>query len=131
VGSAVTSRACGAGGLSGGIAAQAFVDLTSPDVRRHILDGEVRADGTYSGGHRAGTGFPGKSEFPSTWSDDQIIHNISDVATDPAAKMSTRGGASIAQGTRDGIDVEVLIRGGEIRTGYPTNLPRNPRTPRC
>jgi RHS repeat-associated protein len=128
---ALTSRSCGAGGLAGGLITQAFVDLTTPDVRQHILDGEVRSDGSYSGGHRAGTGFPGKSEFPSSWSDDQIIHNISDVATDPASNTTSRGGATIAQGTRDGIDIEVVIRGGQIKTGYPTNVPRNPRTPRC
>ena len=29
-------------------------------------------------------------------------------------------------GTRDGVDIEVLIRRGEIWTGYPTNVPRNP-----
>ena len=33
--------------------------------------------------HRAGAGKPGKTEFPSTWSDDKILHNVSDVATDP------------------------------------------------
>ena len=29
-------------------------------------------------------------------------------------------------GTREGIEVEVLIRRGEIWTGYPVNVPRNP-----
>ena len=123
----VASKSCGVGGL----AAAAFIDLTSPDVRRHILDGEIRPDGSYSGGHRAGTGFPGKSEFPSSWSDDQIIHNVSDVATDPMSTTEAKGGATFARGARDGVDIEVVIRGGEIRTGYPTNTPKNPRPRRC
>jgi len=118
----------GAGGRlgAGSRNADEFVDLTSPSVRTHILDGEVRPNGTYGGGHRAGTGFPNKSEFPATWSDDEIIHHISDVATDPAAATHTQGGATFANGTRHGVDIEVVIRNDEIRTGYPTNTPRNP-----
>jgi hypothetical protein len=39
--------------------------------RRHILDG----DGV-NGGHRPGTGIPGKTEFPRGWPDDRIIREI-------------------------------------------------------
>jgi RHS repeat-associated protein len=35
--------------------------------------------------HRAGAGKPGKTEFPASWSDDQILHHVSDIATDPNA----------------------------------------------
>jgi len=52
-----------------------LVDLTTPERRRHILDGDRTG-----GGHRAGTGRPGRSEFPTDWSDKKIIHEISDVA---------------------------------------------------
>ena len=84
-------------------------------------------NGRYSGGHRSGTGFPNKSEFPGTWSDDKIMHYISDVATDPnAVTRSGRGGDVFARATREGIEIEVLIRRGEIWTGYPVNVPRNP-----
>jgi len=104
-----------------------LVDLALPARRRHILDGEVRPNGTHGGGHRGGTGFPGKSEFPTHWSDDEIMHHISDVATDPASVVRPGHGSDIfVQGTRDGIDIEVLIRNGEIWTGYPINVPRNP-----
>jgi hypothetical protein len=40
----------------------------SPDAKIHILDGDRQG-----GGHRHGTGQPGKSEFPPDWSDDKII----------------------------------------------------------
>ena len=60
-----------------GVAAKDAVDLTTPAARSHILEGEARPNGTFAGGHRPGTGFPGKSEFPSGWSDDRIIHEIS------------------------------------------------------
>ncbi|GLZ33514.1 hypothetical protein Lesp02_57020 [Lentzea sp. NBRC 105346] len=105
-----------------------FVDLVSPARRAHILDGEVRPNGTYGGGHRPGTGYPRKSEFPARWSDDEIMHHISDVATDPHITWRTgdRPGDFWVNGTRDGIDIEVLIRRNEIWTAYPTNTPRNP-----
>ncbi len=105
-----------------------LVNLASPARTSHILDGEVCPNGTFGGGHRAGTGFPGKSEFPATWSDAQVMHNISDVATDPslAWRAGAKPGDFWVNGTRDGIDIEVLIRNDEIWTGYPTNVARNP-----
>lgn len=103
-----------------------YVDLTTAERRRHILDGDA-----FGGGHRAGTGRKGKSEFPSEWSDDRVMHEISDVATDPSsATQPGRGGRSVVRGTRGGVDIEVIVdspsQGGGIRTGYPTNRPRNP-----
>jgi len=104
----------------------ASVDLASAARRGHILDGEVRSNGSFGGGHRPGTGYPGKSEFPSGWSDEQIMHHISDVATDPHSTVRPgRGGDVFVQGTRDGVDIQVLIRNGQIWTAYPTSTPRN------
>lgn len=104
-----------------------FVDLASTSRRQHILDGEVLSNGRYSGGHRAGTGFPNKSEFPRDWSDDKIMDHISDVATDPLSiTRAGRGGDVFARGTREGVEIEVLIRRGEVWTGYPVNVSRNP-----
>jgi len=109
-------------------AADDFVDLTTPGARSHILDGEIRPNGTYSGGHRPGTGFSGKSEFPSGWSDGRILHEISDVATDPAATRIVQGSRTVVTGSRGGVDIRVVIDNttGEIVTGYPTNMPINP-----
>lgn len=45
------------------------------DRAKHIPDGEGR-----SGGHRYGTGTPGKTEFPAAWSDDDILEAIREVA---------------------------------------------------
>ena len=101
-----------------------LVDLTDAKGRRHILDGDETG-----GGHRAGTGNPGKSEFPADWSDEQILHHISDVATDPASTRVTQGNGNIrVDGTRDGVDIRVIIDpNGRIVTGFPTNLPKNPK----
>jgi RHS repeat-associated protein len=104
-----------------------MVDLTTPDRRDHILSGEVRSDGSFGGGHRAGTNYPGKSEFPAEWSDDLIIHYISDIATDPFAIISntTSNGGVFYRGWREGVEIEVLVRNGRIITGYPVSIPRN------
>jgi len=108
----------------GGNNADDFVDLTTAARRKHILDGDATG-----GGHRPGTGKPGKSEFPSNRSDDSIIHDISDIATDPSLKSrSGRGGRTITDGTRNGVDIRVVQeRNGDIVTGFPTNTPRNPK----
>jgi len=126
-GANLVRRAVREGGEFCGAAAARGVNLANPARTRHILDGDVLPHGAFSGGHRAGTGFPGKSEFPASWSDDQIMHQISDVATDPlSAVRPGRGGDVFVTGTRRGVDIEVLLRNGEIWTGYPTNVPRNP-----
>jgi hypothetical protein len=103
-----------------------FVDLT--DRRKiHILNR-----------HRHGANLPNKSEFPKTWSDDRILHQISDIVTDP---KSIHGVEKIGKsqweqpfaiGTRDGIKIRVDLfpsnskHAGKISTGYPLNTPRNP-----
>lgn len=100
------------------------VDLSSAKRRKHILDGD-----STGGGHRPGTGKPGKSEFPQGWSDDKIMHEISDIATDPNALVKNgRGGRTIAEGTREGIDIRVIQdKSGDIISGFPTNVTRNPK----
>lgn len=96
----------------------------SPDRRIHILSGDKT-----SGGHRRGTGIPGKTEFPTGWSDDKIVDAIDDVANDPKAKREQRAdGRTVIEGTRDGVDIRVIVANDArpIVTAHPTNLPRNP-----
>jgi RHS repeat-associated protein len=97
------------------------VNLTDQKATTHTLDGDATG-----GGHAPGTGIPGKSEFPAGWSRDRIMDAISDVATDPASKTTTAGRTTLVDGTRDGVNIRVVIRDNRIVTGYPTNLPRNP-----
>jgi hypothetical protein len=98
-----------------------FVNLADQTATTHILEGDATG-----GGHAPGLGIPGKSEFPAGWSNDRIMHEISDVATDPASRVTTQGRTTIIQGTRDGVNIKVVMRDGRIVTGYPTNVPRNP-----
>jgi hypothetical protein len=100
------------------------VNLASDARTDHILNGEVRPNGSFGGGHRAGTGFPKKSEFPSSWSDARIMHYVSDVATDPGSARTL--GGTIVEGSRGGIDIRVVLRNDEIWTAFPTNVTPNP-----
>ncbi len=100
----------------------------SPDRRVHILDGDRTG-----GGHRAGTGLPGKTEFPVSWSDDKVISEIEDVANDPASiRVPGRNGRVLVSGMRDGVEIEAIVeRGGAIIiTGYPMNLHLSPKPSR-
>lgn len=102
-----------------------FANLASPQRTTHILTGDA------TGGGHLFPGGAGKSPFPQSWSPDRVMHEISDVATDPLSTFSPgRGGRTIATGTRDGVDITVVLespqRGGGIVTGFPSNVPRNP-----
>ena len=58
--------------------------------------------------HAPGAGISGKSEFPSDWDENKILHEISDVATDPSSIVKPgRWGADKIHGTRDGVDIVV------------------------
>ncbi len=72
----------------------------------------------------------GKTPFPEDWSSAQIMHEISDIATDPAAwdNAVSQGGRTVLTGWRNDVQIRVIVdnQTGEIITGHPTNLPRNP-----
>ncbi|WP_407690620.1 EndoU domain-containing protein [Rhodophyticola porphyridii] len=93
----------------------------------HILDGDRTCDG-----HRAGTGRPGKSEFPPSMSDDEILGVIEEVATNGDVRGPTRtpGGVRVG-GVVDGIEIEVVVGpDGGIRTRWPVSEPSVVRNPR-
>jgi RHS repeat-associated protein len=102
-----------------------FVDLASQRSRRHILNGEKlikNGKEVYSGGHRY-PGQPGKTPFPKEWSDDKIMHHISDIATDPRIPWIPGKAGSprvLAEGVREGVNIRVVIGSKEgIVTGFP------------
>lgn len=106
-------------------AANSGTDLASDARRQHILDGDETG-----GGHRAGTGTPGKSEFPADWSDDYTMEQVSDVATDPSSTRvpnpNTNVGGDVVTGTRDGVTISVVVdKNNQIHTAWP-HSPRNP-----
>lgn len=102
----------------------------SPERATHILDGE--ADG--GGGHRHGTGRPGKTEFPASWDDKRIMDNVLDVARHPdcTPTLQHRNDRWICTGTRDDVEISVIVlRSGEAWTSWPEEdgpgVVRNPR----
>ncbi|RQR67694.1 filamentous hemagglutinin N-terminal domain-containing protein [Burkholderia sp. Bp9126] len=102
--------------------------LLDPKAENHVLYG----DGPTSGGHLSGVGKPGKSEFPAAWTPQDITNAISDIATDPStawSKPAPGNGYVTGTGTINGVDIKVVVdpAKGRIVTGYPTNLPRNPK----
>ncbi|MCX4166204.1 MULTISPECIES: RHS repeat-associated core domain-containing protein [Paraburkholderia] len=84
--------------------------------------------------HKYGAGKPGKTEFPSHWSEDDILTHASDVATDPNSTFGVgKWNSPYAIGTRDGVDIRVDFyppthptNAGKISTAYPINVPPNP-----
>jgi Bacterial EndoU nuclease len=102
----------------------------TPERAAHILDG----DDAGRGGHRHGVGNPGKTEFPASWADKKIMDNIHDVARRPDQPPIYQdwNGRWLARGTRDDVEVVVVIAGdGRIWSGWPRpggpGVVRNPR----
>lgn len=99
-----------------------FVNLASEARTAHILDGHMPP------------GLPGKTLFPRSWSPQQIMHNASDVATDPSLRWVQQRGKAGADftkngdpvrfyvdGVRDGVNIRVIIEpsGEGIITAFP------------
>jgi hypothetical protein len=99
-----------------------YVDLTN-GRSQHILKN-----------HRAGAGKRGKTGFPSNWDDDRIIHQVSDIATDPTLvqKIDPRG-TPYVEGIRDGVEIRVTFfdvnhkYAGNISSSHPINVSINSR----
>jgi len=91
-----------------------------PDRAAHILDGDATG-----GGHRHGTGRPGKTEFPADWSDQGIMRVVVRIARSPEAVQLQRNGRWRAEGNHDGVDIAVVVMpDGRIWTAHP--LPGSP-----
>jgi hypothetical protein len=73
------------------------------------------------GGHRHGTGKPGRTEFPARWSDDQIISNVDDVAEHPDNVVPSNQGRPWYVGVRDGVAITAVVnrRDNSVRTAWP------------
>jgi hypothetical protein len=97
----------------------------SPASEQHILDG----DGGRQGGHRAGSGFSQKTEFPQYWDDAKILDAAYQVTQQgppqegPFATKDAEGNPTWAynyEGQVDGVRVRTtVLANGEIRTAFP------------
>jgi hypothetical protein len=94
----------------------------TPERKTHILDGDA-----YGGGHRNGTGRPGKTEFPASWDDEKIVDTLLDVAQQPdrVPGYQERNGNWLTRGTREDVEVVAIVAGdGQVWSGWP--LPGGP-----
>lgn len=94
----------------------ASIRLTD-ERRTHILDGEEAG-----GGHRHGTGKPGKTEFPAAWSDDQIAVDVVDIARSPDEPPVHQNWNDRwrVRGSREGVEIVAIVESdGGIWTAWP------------
>lgn len=117
-----------AGEAAGGSLESEFVNLASPQRTAHITVGDA------TGGGHMWPGAPGKTAFPQGWSAEKIMHNVSDIATDPAltwvqqtgnaGSLFTKAGAParfFVTGAREGVGIKVILEpaGEGIITAFP------------
>jgi len=100
----------------------------TPDRLAHIVDGDERG-----GGHLAGTGFPGKTEFPRDWGPDRIASSVLYASYRPQGVEQQFDGSWLARGARDEVTVHAVIQpDGRIWTAWPDpgspGVTRNPFT---
>jgi hypothetical protein len=98
----------------------------TPARRVHILDGD-----STGGGHGPGRNIPGKSEFPASLKDDEIIDGITDIASDPknypGGTIPTGKKRVVIRGMVKTVETEIVVDTSkrQVVTGYPINVPRN------
>ncbi|AUI60345.1 hypothetical protein B1H26_24155 [Amycolatopsis sp. BJA-103] len=80
------------------------------DGGQHIIDN-----------HAAGSGHPGKTEFPHDWVPDRLLDNVLDAAKFPDSTPELlRTGKWRARGERDGVLIEVIADPfGEVLSAFP------------
>lgn len=100
----------------------------SDKVRVHILQGDKRG-----GGHKFGLGKACKSEFPKSWTDDEVIDTIQIIAANDNLKWRKQtNGYYMAEDTIDSVRVRVVLdrKRDDVVTAYPINTKRNACPPR-
>lgn len=111
---------------------QKYIDILSPEAKKHILYGD-----SLTSGRHLYPGNPGKTIFPKDWSANKVVHEIGDIATSPNTQWYAQtgtGGIYTAKGkpanwvsyeVRDGVRIRVVYQPatGKIITAFPDNAP--------
>jgi hypothetical protein len=88
----------------------------------HVCHGDENND--LKGGHLAGTGRPGKTEFPTEWDDERVRAALTAVAAAPEKIKRLRHNKFAATGVHRGVEVTVVVRSnGSIEAGWPVGGP--------
>ncbi|MDE3739086.1 DUF637 domain-containing protein [Pseudomonas resinovorans] len=116
------------GGAKATPSTDSLINLANNQRTQHILLGDA------TGGGHLWPGAAGKTAFPATWNGNKVMHNVSDLATDPKASWTQLTGKPGAQfttkgkpvrwaveGVRDGVNIRVIVEphGEGIITAYP------------
>jgi RHS repeat-associated protein len=90
------------------------LNLASDARTQHILYGDA------TGGGHLPPGKPDKTLFPTSWSADDVMTAISEVATNPGSKVvAEQGMRTVLHGRVNGILIKVVTDWRDIITGYP------------
>jgi hypothetical protein len=93
-----------AGAAEGAGAAESeFVNLASAQRTTHITVGDA------TGGGHMWPGAPGKTPFRQGWSADQIMHHVSDIATDPSLQWVQQTGKAGSLFTKSGAPARFFV----------------------
>ncbi|MGF6907654.1 EndoU domain-containing protein [Fusobacterium sp. PH5-44] len=108
-------------GKVGDVTPANYVNLASKSRTEHILTGD---NTTYPGGGHMYPATPGKSEFPKNWSGDKIMHELSEIVTNPKNvwvpdKVSYGVQRYRIEAISSGIKIRVITDGKDIITGFP------------
>lgn len=97
---------------------------------QHIVEGDPPP--ARGGGHGAGVGKVGKTEFPPGWDRPLILSHIRDVARNPDQPPRWQSnGRWVAYGVRDGVLIRVVVNpDGSVRTAFPLSGPGVAENPR-
>jgi hypothetical protein len=89
------------------------------DCARHILDGD--GPGTPGGGHRHGTGRPGKTEFPASWPDSKVMRVLIDAARKPdQVRWQDFNFRWLVEAEREKVRIwAVVLPDGRVHTAWP------------
>jgi Bacterial EndoU nuclease len=95
--------------------------ISGDNARAHIIWGE--RDGRAGGGHYYESYQPDKTVFPKSWTPDDIMRNLEDVAKNPdmTPVWQPKYKTFLMTGTRHGVTMNVTVDPeGNIVTGFPT-----------
>ena len=95
----------------------------SPERSLHILYGDQTG-----GGHLYGVSAPCKSEFPASWTAEEIIATVKKLAAnDNVSWRQQENGYYTSEQMVEGVKIRVVLdrEGDDIITAYPVNLKRN------
>jgi hypothetical protein len=96
--------------------------------RIHICYGDE--DDETKGGHLAGIGRPGKTEFPPDWDEEAVVEALVAVATRPEVAYLQSSGKWVVRGLHEGVTVDAVVRpDGSIEAGWPVSGPGVRRNP--